>query len=100
MFPLVWTGVHRGFAVRAYYENDRSMIAPHKGLFVKIIFNTEEMTEEHDLGDIWFQQDGATAHTAQNSLVVLQQTFPMRLVSNNGDEGWPARSYIVQYSLL
>jgi len=50
------------------------------------------MTEEHDLGDIWFQQDGATGYTAQNSLVVLQQMFPTRLVSNKGDVGWPARS--------
>jgi len=52
----------------------------------------EETTEEHDLGGIWFQQDGVTAHTAQNSLVVSRQMFPTRLVSNKGDGGWPTRS--------
>ena len=50
------------------------------------------MAEEHDLGDVWFQQDGATAHTARISLAVLRQMFPGRLVSLRGDIGWPARS--------
>ena len=36
----------------------------------------EELAEEHDSGDIWFQQDGATAHTARISLAVLNQMFP------------------------
>lgn len=52
----------------------------------------EEMAEEHDLGDVWFQQDGATAHTARISLAVMRQMFPGRLVSLRGDIGWPARS--------
>jgi len=34
-------------------------------------YRLEEMAEEHDLGDVWFQQDGATAHTARISLAVL-----------------------------
>lgn len=50
------------------------------------------MAEEYDLEDIWFQQDGATAHTAQISLTVLRQMFPGWLVSLRGDIGWPARS--------
>ena len=47
----------------------------------------EEIAEEHDLGDVWFQQDGATAHTARISLAVLRQMFPGRLVSLRGDIG-------------
>jgi len=38
------------------------------------------MAEDHDLEDVWFQQDGATAHRARISLGVLQQMFPGRLV--------------------
>jgi len=52
----------------------------------------EEMAEEHDLRDVWFQQDGATEHTTRISLAVLQQMFPGRLVSLRGDIGWLARS--------
>lgn len=41
---------------------------------------------------IWFMQDGCPAH---NTLLVnnyLRQIFPNRLIANNGDVPWPARS--------
>ena len=41
---------------------------------------------------MWFQQDGATAHTARRSLRVLREMFPGRLISLRGDVEWPARS--------
>ena len=48
--------------------------------------------DELDLEDIWFQQDGATAHTARASMAVLREHFPERLISIRGDLEWPARS--------
>uniref|UniRef100_UPI00358E2D47 uncharacterized protein n=1 Tax=Myxine glutinosa TaxID=7769 RepID=UPI00358E2D47 len=42
--------------------------------------------------DVWFQQDGATAHTARRSLQVLREMFPDRVISLRGDVGWPVRS--------
>ena len=42
--------------------------------------------------EIWFQQDGATAHTAGHSMDILKEMFPSRLVSKRGDVEWPARS--------
>ena len=42
--------------------------------------------------DVWFQQDGATAHTARKSMAVLRELFPGHLISLCGDVGWPARS--------
>lgn len=47
---------------------------------------------EWDINNIWFQQDGATAHTARVSVDVLHETFPGRLISRNGDVPWPPRS--------
>ena len=41
---------------------------------------------------VWFQQDGATAHTSRRSLSILRDTFPGHLISLRGDIGWPARS--------
>jgi hypothetical protein len=41
----------------------------------------EEIVEEEELGDVWFQQDGAAAHPAPNSMNVLGEIFPGRLVS-------------------
>jgi len=48
--------------------------------------------EEMDVGDVWFQQDGATAHTARASMELLREHFPDRLISLRGDLPWPARS--------
>lgn len=52
----------------------------------------EELRAATNLGDIWFQQDGATSHTARISMARLRQVFPLRLVSVRGDVEWPARS--------
>lgn len=38
-----------------------------------------------DTEHIWFQQDGATAHTVRRSLGVLREMFPGRLISLRGD---------------
>ena len=45
---------------------------------------------EFDILNIWFQQDGATAHTA--SMNVVREAFPGRLISRNGYISWPPRS--------
>lgn len=45
-----------------------------------------------DTESIWFQQDGATTHTAKMSMDVIPSTIPGRLVSRNGDVPWPPRS--------
>ena len=41
---------------------------------------------------MWFQQDGATAHTARDTMQLLREHFPERLISLRGDHPWPARS--------
>jgi len=47
----------------------------------------DELEEE-----VWFQQDGATAHTSRRSLSILREMFPGHLISLRGDIGWPVRS--------
>ena len=44
-----------------------------------------------DVEDIWFQQDGATAHTAQRTMRYLGELFPRHIISHSGDIPWPAR---------
>ena len=41
---------------------------------------------------VWFQQDGAKALTARESVAVLREMFSGRLISLRGDISWPARS--------
>ena len=40
----------------------------------------------------WFQQNGATAHTARLSMNTLRTAFPGRLLSRFGDIQWPSNS--------
>jgi hypothetical protein len=47
------------------------------------------MNQERSL---WFQQDGATCHTARESMACLRQLFPGQLISQYGDLLWPPRS--------
>jgi hypothetical protein len=42
--------------------------------------------------EMWFQQDGATAHTAKASMTAVRQMFPQHVVSRFGDVPWPPRS--------
>ena len=47
---------------------------------------------EKGLKGFWFQQDGATCHTAKSTMNFLRQKFPGRVVSKGGDIDWPPRS--------
>ena len=53
----------------------------NKFLFTKI--------EEQDIGNIWFQQDGASCHTAEATLDVLRPVFEDRFISRRADVVWP-----------
>ena len=39
-----------------------------------------------------FQQDGATVHTANESMTIVRNMFPGHLISRFGDVPWPPRS--------
>jgi len=42
--------------------------------------------------NVYFQQDGATPHTARLSMDVVRRMFPGRVISRFGDIPWPTRS--------
>ena len=44
--------------------------------------------EEEDNGNIWFQQGGATYHTAEATLDVLRPVFEDRIISRRADVVW------------
>ena len=94
----VWCAVSQFGVVGPYFfEEEEVTVTVNSTRYVSMLRNflqpkLDEIVEEHGLGDLWFQQDGATAHTARISLDVLREMFPGRLVSLRGDVGWPARS--------
>ncbi|GFW13158.1 putative DD41D transposase [Trichonephila clavipes] len=46
----------------------------------------------HHVQELWFQQDGATCHTAHATIDLLKDTFGDRLISRFGPVNWPPRS--------
>jgi len=54
--------------------------------------NDELRRQRVDTRLVWFQQDGATAHTARNSMAVVRGMFPEHVISPFGDDEWPPRS--------
>ncbi|GFT17266.1 uncharacterized protein TNCV_4805931 [Trichonephila clavipes] len=46
----------------------------------------------HDVQELWFQQDGATCHTARATIDLLKDTFGDHLILRFGPVNWPPRS--------
>ena len=94
----VWCAISKFGVIGPYFfeENGSSVTVNSERYFAMLETflepKLEELSEEINLGDIWFQQDGATAHTAQIAMAKLRQMFPSRLVSRWGDVEWPPRS--------
>ena len=42
-------------------------------------------TEEEDIGNIWFQQDGATCYTAEVTFDVLSPVFEVLIINRRAD---------------
>ena len=84
----------RGIIGQFFFENEKGVAVAVNGdrframlnefLFIKI--------EEEDIGNIWFQQNGATCHTAQATLDVLRPVFEDCVISCRADVVWPPRS--------
>ena len=94
----VWCAISQFGVIGPYFfEEDGVTVTVNSERYVAMLQNylqprMEEIIENEGLGVVWFQQDGATAHTARISLNILRHMFPGRLVSLRGDLGWPARS--------
>ena len=44
-----------------------------------------------DINNMWFQQDGATSHTALVTIDLLKSKFGECVISRNGPVEWPSR---------
>ncbi|GFX66297.1 DUF4817 domain-containing protein [Trichonephila clavipes] len=67
-------------------QNCRIWSEANPQVYVEIPLHPEKLTE------LWFQQDGATYHTARATIDLLKDTFGDRLISRSGPVNWPPRS--------
>ena len=77
-----------------FFENEQEVAVTVNGDRYRTMLNDFLFTkiEEEKIGNIWFQQDGATCHTAEATLDVLHPVFEDRIISLKADEVWPPRS--------
>ena len=59
---------------------------------LETFFLPELRIRNWNMARAWFQQDGATAHTARLSMNTLSAAFPGQLLSRFGDIQWPSNS--------
>lgn len=93
----VWCGVSTERIFGPYFfEDDRgNAVTVNSQRYVNMLQNfffplLEEL--EIDTNSLYFQQDGATSHTADISMTTLRNGFEACLISRFGDINWPARS--------
>ena len=87
-------GYVRGIFGPFFFENEQGEAVTVNGDSYRVMLNKYLFTkiEEQDIGNIWFQQDGATCHTAEATLDVLRPVFEDHIISRRADVVWPPRS--------
>jgi hypothetical protein len=92
----VWCAVAKFGVIGPYFfEENRVTVTVTSERYIQMVNNLfipELQRRGIDRQLLWFQQDGATAHTARPSMTVLRRLFPYRLISRFGDVPWPPRS--------
>lgn len=81
-------------AVRANVEESPTTSIRHRGVRYREMLTNffVPKLQNMDLNSMWFQQDGATCHTARETVELLHESFPGRVISRFGDRHWPPRS--------
>ncbi|GFT88910.1 uncharacterized protein TNCV_907081 [Trichonephila clavipes] len=91
----VWCALWAGGIIGPYFfKNDEGHNVTVNGDRYRAIITNFFIPElnNHDVQELWFQQDGATCHTARATIDLLKDTFGDRLISRFGPVNWPSRS--------
>lgn len=93
----VWCGVSSFGIFGPYFfqdDNGRAVTVTSERYVAMLNDFLLPMLRQHnaDLRSLWFQQDGATSHTARLSMQTVRRLFPGKVISRNGDVTWPSRS--------
>lgn len=85
----VWLAVSRRRIIGPIFFQDTINGVRYREQILEVFINQLD-DEEQQFG--YFQHDGATAHTTRENIAYLQQFYGDRLISQNVNPEWPARS--------
>ncbi|GFS77172.1 putative transposable element [Trichonephila clavipes] len=91
----VWCALWAGGIIGPYFfKNDEGHNVTVNGDRYRAMITNFFIPElnNHGVQELWFQQDGATCHTARATIDLLKDTFGDRLISRFGPVNWPPRS--------
>lgn len=91
----VWCALWAGGIIGPYFfKNDAGQNVTVNGDRYRAMITDffVHQLNNHDVQELWFQQDGATCHTARATIDLLKETFGNRIVSRFGPVNWPPRS--------
>ncbi|GFU61724.1 transposable element Tc3 transposase [Trichonephila clavipes] len=91
----VWCALWAGGIIGPYFfKNDEGHTVTVNGDRYRAMITNFFIPElnNHDVQELWFQQDDATCHTARATIDLLKDTFGDRLISRFGPVNWPPRS--------
>ncbi|GFV01614.1 uncharacterized protein TNCV_2962071 [Trichonephila clavipes] len=80
--------------VESFFKNDEGHNITVNGDWYRAMITNFFIPElnNHDVQELWFQQDGATCHTDRATIDLLKDTFGDHLISRFGPVNWPPRS--------
>ncbi|GFX11273.1 putative transposable element [Trichonephila clavipes] len=93
--PTVWCALWAGGIIGPYFfKSDEGHNVTVNGDRYRAMITNFFIPElnNQDVQELWFQQDGATCHTARATIDLLKDTFGDRLISRFGPVNWPPRS--------
>ncbi|GFX74524.1 uncharacterized protein TNCV_3214111 [Trichonephila clavipes] len=87
----LWAG---GINVPYFFKNDEGHNVTVNGDRYRAMITNFFIPElnNHDVQQLWLEQDGATCHTARATIDLLKDTFGDRLISRFGPVNWPPKS--------
>ena len=90
----VWCGLwFDGIIGPFFFKNGAAATVTVNGIRYRAMINQFLFLKINDIDadDIWFQQDGATCHTANETINLLKEKFGESIISRNGPVNWPPR---------
>ncbi|GFX17805.1 DUF4817 domain-containing protein [Trichonephila clavipes] len=91
----VWCALWAGGIIGPYFfKNDEGHNVTVNGDRYNAMITNFFIPElnNHDVQELWFQQDGAACHTARATIDLLKDSFGDRLISRFGPVNWRPRS--------
>lgn len=89
----VWCAFHAGGVIGPFFfKNERGKNVDVDKIRYRAMLNEFFFPKTAGFFDMWFQQDGATCHTARETRDLLRKQFDGMIISRLHNVSWPARS--------